>query len=157
MNKRTLIFDDVSIIALVSCRYIITYNLCLLDTVCDTEFATAMTFKVVTSIFNFYIPTACMVFLNIRIFLAIKRRTKDIEQFGAYTATGGVSAKPAERKPKEESNNSPSVGPNTCGIKASTELPMANIAEAMHRAASFAGKRCSIRRSKRYKSSGPSL
>ena len=124
------------------------------DTVCDTEFATAMTFKVVTSIFNFYIPTACMVFLNVRIFLAIKRRTKDIEQFGAYTASGGVSAKPAERKPKEDTNNSPL---NTCGIRTSTELPMANIAEAMHRAASFAGKRCSLRRSKRYKSSGPSL
>lgn len=98
-----------------------------------------------------------MVFLNVRIFLAIKRRTKDIEQFGAYTATGGVSAKPAERKPKESTNNSPySVPQNTCGIKTSTELPMANIAEAMHRAASFAGKRCSLRRSKRYKSSGPS-
>ena len=98
-----------------------------------------------------------MVFLNVRIFLAIKRRTKDIEQFGAYTATGGASAKPAERKPKQSANNSPYSNPqNTCGIKTSTELPMANIAEAMHRAASFAGKRCSLRRGKRNNLSGPS-
>ena len=116
-----------------------------------------MTFKVVTSIFNFYIPTSCMVFLNARIFLAIKRRTKDIEQFGAYTATGGVSAKPAERKPKNLATTmSQPSPPVACGIKTSKELPMANIAEAMHRAATIAGKRCSLRRSKRYKSSGPS-
>ena len=125
------------------------------DTVCDTEFATDMTFKVVTSIFNFYIPTACMVFLNAKIFLAIKRRTKDIEQFGAYTASGRVSAKPAERKPKDSEGVTEFGVKGACGIQTSKELPMTNIAEAMHRAASFAGKRCSIRRSKRYKSSGP--
>ena len=130
--------------------------MCVSDTVCDTEFATDMTFKVVTSIFNFYIPTACMVFLNAKIFLAIKRRTKDIEQFGAYTASGNVSAKPAERKPKNVATTLPnSAPPGTCGIKNMKELPMTNIAEAMHRAASIAGKRCSLRRSKRYKSSGP--
>ena len=98
-----------------------------------------------------------MVFLNCRIFLAIKRRTKDIEQFGAYTASGRVSAKPAERKPKNVATTLPhSAPPGTCGITTSKELPMTNIAEAMHRAATFAGKRCSLRRSKRYKSSGPS-
>jgi hypothetical protein len=138
----------------------LVYFLFVLDTVCDTEFATDMTFKVVTSIFNFYLPTGVMVFLNAKIFLAIKRRTKDIEQFGAYTATGGVSAKPAERKPKNVAATLPhSAPPGTCGIKTSKELPMTNIAEAMHRAATiatYAGKRCSLRRSKRYKSSGPS-
>lgn len=63
----------------------------LSDHVCDTEFATNMTFKVVTSILNFYIPTICMVVLNVRIFLAIKRRSKDIDRLGAYTAAAGSS------------------------------------------------------------------
>ena len=126
------------------------------DNVCDTEFATDMTFKVVTSIFNFYIPTACMVGLNAKIFLAIKRRTKDIEQFGAYSASGAVSAKPAERQPKNLAKTSPhSALKGTCGIRSSKELPMTNIAEAMHRAASL-GKRCSLRRPKQQKSASPS-
>lgn len=56
--------------------------------VCETEFATNMTFKVVTSIINFYIPTICMTVLYVRIFLAIKRRSQDIARFGAYTASG---------------------------------------------------------------------
>ncbi len=56
--------------------------------VCETEFATNMTFKVVTSIINFYIPTTCMTVLYVRMFLAIKRRSQDIERFGAYTASG---------------------------------------------------------------------
>lgn len=51
----------------------------MLDHVCDTEFATNMTFKVVTSILNFYIPTACIIVLYVRIFLVIKRRSKDID------------------------------------------------------------------------------
>ena len=124
------------------------YLFYITDSVCDTEFATDMTFKVVTSIFNFYIPTAYMVFLNARIFLAIKRRTKDIEQFGAYTATGGVSARPAARKRKntEGVESMVSAAPGACGIRSSRELPMTNFAEAMHRAAISAGKRCSIRR-----------
>merc|ERR1719419_1759285 len=62
------------------------------DTECDTEFASNMTFKAVTSIINFYIPTICMVCLYVKIFLAIKRRSKDIARFGAYTASGGASA-----------------------------------------------------------------
>ena len=62
------------------------------DTVCDTEFASNMTFKAVTSIINFYIPTTCMICLYVKIFLAIKRRSKDIAKFGAYTASGGPSA-----------------------------------------------------------------
>ena len=115
-----------------------------------------MTFKVVTSIFNFYIPTACMVGLNAKIFLAIKRRSKDIEQFGAYSASGAVSAKPAERQPKNLTKTSPHSAPKgTCGIRSSKELPMTNIAEAMHRAASL-GKRCSLRRPKQQKSASPS-
>ena len=60
----------------------------LLDTVCETEFATNMTFKVVTSILNFYIPTTIITFLYMRIFFAIKRRSRDIVRFGAYTASG---------------------------------------------------------------------
>ena len=126
------------------------------DNVCDTEFASDMTFKVVTSIFNFYIPTACMVGLNAKIFLAIKRRSKDIEQFGAYSASGAVSAKPAERQPKNLTKTSPhSALKSTCGIRSSKELPMTNIAEAMVRAASL-GKRCSLRRPKQQKSASPS-
>lgn len=39
-----------------------------------------MTFKVVTSILNFYIPTSCMVVLYVRIFLAIRRRSRDIHR-----------------------------------------------------------------------------
>ena len=60
----------------------------LSDTVCETEFATNMTFKVVTSILNFYIPTTIMTFLYIRIFLAIKRRSQDIGKFKMYSAPG---------------------------------------------------------------------
>ena len=132
-------------------------SICIADSVCDTEFATDMTFKVVTSIFNFYIPTACMVFLNARIFLAIKRRTKDIEQFGAYTATGGASARPAARKPKAVCDESTiPAPPGACGIRTSKELPMTNIAEAMHRASTIAGKRCTIIRKKWNNSSGSS-
>jgi hypothetical protein len=47
-----------------------------------------MTFKVVTAIINFYIPTTIMTFLYVRIFLAIKQRSRDIVRFGAYTASG---------------------------------------------------------------------
>eukprot|EP00094_Tigriopus_californicus_P001223 TCALIF_01184-PA protein Name:"Similar to Hrh1 Histamine H1 receptor (Rattus norvegicus)" AED:0.43 eAED:0.43 QI:0/0/0/0.66/1/1/3/0/898 len=53
------------------------------DHVCETEFATNITFKVVTSILNFYIPTTCMIVLYVRIFLAIKRRSGDIDRLGA--------------------------------------------------------------------------
>ena len=49
-----------------------------------------MTFKVVTSILNFYIPTVIITVLYVRIFLAIKRRSQDIVKFGAYTASGNV-------------------------------------------------------------------
>ena len=59
---------------------------------CDTEFASNMTFKAVTSIINFYIPTACMICLYVRIFMAIKQRSNDIAKFGAYTASGGQPA-----------------------------------------------------------------
>lgn len=55
----------------------------LSDHVCETEFATNITFKVVTSILNFYIPTTCMIVLYVRIFLAIKRRSGDIDRLGA--------------------------------------------------------------------------
>ena len=58
--------------------------------VCETEFATNMTFKVVTSILNFYIPTTCMIVLYVRIFLAIKRRSKDIERLGAVAMTSNA-------------------------------------------------------------------
>ena len=61
------------------------------DNVCDTEFANNVTFKVVTSILNFYIPTGIITVLYVRIFLAIKRRTKDIAKFGAYTSSGLTS------------------------------------------------------------------
>ena len=57
------------------------------DHVCDTEFASNMTFKVVTSILNFYIPTAFMVVLNVKIFLVILRRSKDIDRLGACAAS----------------------------------------------------------------------
>ena len=52
------------------------------DEKCETEFANNMTFKVVTSILNFYIPTACMVVLYVRIYLVIKRRSREVEIFG---------------------------------------------------------------------------
>ena len=40
-------------------------------------------FKVITAIFNFYIPTTCMVVLYVKIFLAIKRRSKEMEKMTA--------------------------------------------------------------------------
>lgn len=52
-----------------------------------------MTFKVVTSILNFYIPTVIITCLYVRIFIAIKQRSKDIVRFGAYTASGVTSTK----------------------------------------------------------------
>lgn len=70
----------------------------VLDHVCDTEFATNMTFKVVTSILNFYIPTTCMIVLNVRIFLAIRRRTYDIEKIGAYTTGNGKVSKDKDKR-----------------------------------------------------------
>jgi hypothetical protein len=51
-----------------------------------------MTFKVVTSILNFYIPTTCMIVLYVRIFLAIKRRSREIQQFGGGGGGGGGGA-----------------------------------------------------------------
>ena len=41
-------------------------------------------FKVITAIFNFYIPTTCMVVLYVKIFLAIKRRSKEMEKITAF-------------------------------------------------------------------------
>ena len=38
----------------------------------------------ITAIFNFYIPTTCMVVLYVKIFLAIKRRSKEIEKMTAF-------------------------------------------------------------------------
>ena len=61
------------------------------DNVCETAFATNMPFKVVTSILNFYIPTTIITVLYVRIFIAIKQRSKDIVKFGAYTASGVTS------------------------------------------------------------------
>ena len=75
------------------------------DSVCDTEFASNMTFKAVTSIINFYIPTACMICLYVRIFMAIKQRSNDIAKFGAYTASGGQPAAAAAIQ-------NPNRGPN---------------------------------------------
>ena len=51
-----------------------------------------MTFKVVTSVLNFYIPTLCMIVLNVRIFLAIKRRSRDIDRLGAYATSAPAPA-----------------------------------------------------------------
>ncbi|XP_023335304.1 histamine H1 receptor [Eurytemora carolleeae] len=47
---------------------------------CETEFVGSVPFKVLSAIFNFHIPTVCMVVLYVRIFLAIKRRSVDIAQ-----------------------------------------------------------------------------
>ena len=73
------------------------YFIIFSENVCDTEFATNITFKVVTSILNFYIPTALITALYVRIFIAIKQRSKDICKFGAYTASG---MKPSGPKPR---------------------------------------------------------
>ena len=59
------------------------------DGKCETEFANNMTFKVVTSILNFYIPTACMVVIYVRIYLVIKRRSREVELFGGGGGSGG--------------------------------------------------------------------
>ena len=60
------------------------YVTCLLqDDVCKTEFAANVPFKVISAIFNFYIPTTCMLVLYIRIFLAIKERSRDMEKMTA--------------------------------------------------------------------------
>ena len=69
---------------------------------CETEFATNMTFKVVTSILNFYIPTTIMTFLYVRIFLAIKQRSRDIVRFGAYTSSGLTTVNSSRRKKAAE-------------------------------------------------------
>ena len=74
-----------------------TYFL-IADTVCETEFATNMTFKVVTAILNFYIPTTIMTFLYVRIFLAIKQRSRDIVRFGAYTSSGLTTVNGSRKK-----------------------------------------------------------
>ena len=51
----------------------------------------------VTSILNFYIPTALITALYVRIFIAIKQRSKDICKFGAYTASGMKPSGPKSR------------------------------------------------------------
>ena len=56
---------------------------CLQDDVCKTEFAANVPFKVISAIFNFYIPTTCMLVLYVRIFLAIKERSRDMEKMTA--------------------------------------------------------------------------
>ena len=61
----------------------------LSDEKCETEFANNITFKVVTSILNFYIPTACMVVIYVRIYLVIKRRSREVELFGGGGGSGG--------------------------------------------------------------------
>ena len=58
------------------------------DDVCKTEFAANVPFKVISAIFNFYIPTTCMVVLYVRIFLAIKDRSREMEMM---TAIQGLS------------------------------------------------------------------
>ena len=50
---------------------------------CDTEYAKNSLFKVVTAFFNFYLPLAVMYILYLRIFLAIKKRSKF--EFGRMT------------------------------------------------------------------------
>lgn len=63
-----------------------------------------MPFKVVTSILNFYIPTVIITFLYVRIYMAIKQRSKDIVKFGAYTASGvtSMSAKKSVRRHQQQ-------------------------------------------------------
>jgi len=58
------------------------------DDVCKTEFAGNVPFKVITAIFNFYIPTTFMVVLYVKIFLAIKRRSKEMEKMTAFQGSG---------------------------------------------------------------------
>lgn len=70
---------------------------------CETAFATNMPFKVVTSILNFYIPTVIITVLYVRIFIAIKQRSKDIVKFGAYTASG-VTSISAKKSIKRQQN-----------------------------------------------------
>jgi hypothetical protein len=68
------------------------------EDVCKTEFAANVPFKVISAIFNFYIPTVCMVVIYVRwerkerrkgehqlslshrIFLAIRRRSREMER-----------------------------------------------------------------------------
>ena len=47
-------------------------------------------FKVITAIFNFYIPTTWMVILYVKIFLAIKRRSKEMEKMTAFQSMTSV-------------------------------------------------------------------
>ena len=83
------------------------------DSVCETEFATNMTFKVVTSILNFYIPTSIITFLYVRIFFAIKSRSRDIVRFGAYTASGGSTVS-NNASAKRSANKNISKKPSKC-------------------------------------------
>lgn len=46
--------------------------------ICETEFSDSITFKIVTSILNFYGPSALMVLLYCRIFRTIKLRSLDL-------------------------------------------------------------------------------
>jgi len=59
------------------------------EDVCKTEFAANVPFKVISAIFNFYIPTAGMVAIYVRIFLAIRRRSMEMERI-----TGGPPGGP---------------------------------------------------------------
>ena len=65
---------------------------------CETEFVNNITFKVVTSILNFYIPTACMIVLYVRIYLVIKRRSREVELFGGSGGGGGRGAGGEEQR-----------------------------------------------------------
>ena len=72
-----------------------------------------MTFKVVTSILNFYIPTSIITFLYVRIFFAIKSRSRDIVRFGAYTASGGSTVS-NNASAKRSANKNISKKPSKC-------------------------------------------
>lgn len=57
---------------------------CFCQVNCQTFLSGNVPFKVITAIFNFYIPTTCMLVLYVKIFLAIKRRSKEMEKMTAF-------------------------------------------------------------------------
>ncbi|OQV19563.1 putative Histamine H1 receptor [Hypsibius exemplaris] len=69
---------------------------------CDTEFADEQVFKVLTAIFNFYVPMAAMIALYGRIFHEIKLRAKSFEEANSAVTHSSSQRKkdPSEKAPK---------------------------------------------------------
>ena len=80
--KIYLAFKGVHFLSLVHFNDLKYFCFCQVN--CQTFLSGNVPFKVITAIFNFYIPTTCMLVLYVKIFLAIKRRSKEMEKMTAF-------------------------------------------------------------------------